>query len=95
MRDLGLDVLVTRSTEDYVTVINRLLQDHSLRREMAEAVRDVYQAMRRLEPAKELTWSLTPSIVTFKPMVPPQWVWAGVHGWIKALPLSLVDGGNA
>jgi hypothetical protein len=41
LRDLGLDVLVTRSTEDYVTVVTRLLQDHSLRREMGEAVRDV------------------------------------------------------
>lgn len=41
LREIGLDVLVTRSTEDYVTVVNRLLNDHSLRREMAEAVRDV------------------------------------------------------
>jgi len=41
LREIGLDVLVTRSTEDYVTVTTRLLQDHSLRREMSEAVLDV------------------------------------------------------
>jgi len=41
LREIGLDVLVTRSTEDYVTVVTRLLLDHSLRREMSEAVRDV------------------------------------------------------
>ena len=41
LREIGLDVLVTRSTEDYVTVVTRLLQDHSLRREMCEAVGDV------------------------------------------------------
>ena len=41
LREIGLDVLVTRSTDDYVTVVTRLLQDHSLRREMAEAVLDV------------------------------------------------------
>jgi len=41
LREIGLDVLVTRSTEDYVTVVTRLLQDHSLRREMCEAVQDV------------------------------------------------------
>ncbi len=41
LREIGLDVLVTRSTEDYITVVTRLLQDHVLRREMSEAVRDV------------------------------------------------------
>ena len=41
LREIGLDVLVTRSTEDYVIVVTRLLQDHSLRREMCEAVADV------------------------------------------------------
>lgn len=41
LREIGLDVLVTRSAEDYVTVATRLLQDHSLRREIGEAVRDV------------------------------------------------------
>jgi len=41
LREIGLDVLVTRSTEDYVIVVSRLLQDHALRREMVEAVRDV------------------------------------------------------
>jgi len=41
LREIGLDVLVTRSTEDYITVVTRLLQDHSLRREMSEAVKDV------------------------------------------------------
>jgi hypothetical protein len=38
---MGLDVLVTRSAEDYVTLASRLLQDHGLRREMAEAMADV------------------------------------------------------
>jgi hypothetical protein len=38
LREIGLDVLVTRSAEDYVTLATRLLQDGSLRREMAEAV---------------------------------------------------------
>jgi predicted O-linked N-acetylglucosamine transferase (SPINDLY family) len=41
LREIGLDVLVTRSTEDYVIVVSRLLQDYALRREMVEAVRDV------------------------------------------------------
>jgi predicted O-linked N-acetylglucosamine transferase (SPINDLY family) len=41
LREIGLDVLVTRSTDDYVTVVTRLLQDHTLRREMSEAVIDV------------------------------------------------------
>lgn len=41
LREMGLDVLVTRSVEDYVTLAARLLQDGTLRREMAEAVMDV------------------------------------------------------
>jgi len=41
LREIGLDVLVTRSTEDYLTVVKRLLQDHSLRREIRDAVLDV------------------------------------------------------
>lgn len=41
LREIGLDVLVTRSTDDYITVVTRLLQDNTLRREMAEAVQDV------------------------------------------------------
>ena len=41
LRDLGLDVLVTRSAEHYVTLAIRLLQDHTLRREMREAIGDV------------------------------------------------------
>lgn len=41
LRDLGLDVMVTRTTEHYVTLATRLLQDDSLRREMREAVADV------------------------------------------------------
>jgi len=41
LREIGLDVLVTRSVEDYVTLATRLLQDGSLRREMAEAVAEV------------------------------------------------------
>jgi predicted O-linked N-acetylglucosamine transferase (SPINDLY family) len=41
LRDIGLDVLVTRSTDDYVTLASKLLQDHVLRREMAEAVAEV------------------------------------------------------
>jgi predicted O-linked N-acetylglucosamine transferase (SPINDLY family) len=41
LREIGLDVLVTRSTEDYITVATRLLNDHTLRREIVEAVRDV------------------------------------------------------
>jgi predicted O-linked N-acetylglucosamine transferase (SPINDLY family) len=40
LKEIGLDVLVTRSMEDYVTVVKRLLTDHSLRREMADAVKD-------------------------------------------------------
>ncbi|MGE4064735.1 MAG: hypothetical protein AB7E79_15335 [Rhodospirillaceae bacterium] len=40
LREIGLDILVTRSTEDYVTVAKRLLTDHSLRREIADAVRE-------------------------------------------------------
>ena len=51
LRDLGLDVLVTRSADDYVTVATRLLLDHSLRREMAEAVRDVARQMPSSGPA--------------------------------------------
>lgn len=46
LREIGLDVLVTRSTEDYVIVVTRLLQDHSLRREMCEAVADVAKQAR-------------------------------------------------
>jgi predicted O-linked N-acetylglucosamine transferase (SPINDLY family) len=41
LRDLGLDVLVTRTTDHYVTLAIRLLQDHPLRREMREAIGDV------------------------------------------------------
>jgi predicted O-linked N-acetylglucosamine transferase (SPINDLY family) len=41
LRDLGLDVMVTRTTEHYITLATRLLQDHTLRREMREAVADV------------------------------------------------------
>jgi predicted O-linked N-acetylglucosamine transferase (SPINDLY family) len=41
LRDLGLDVLVTRTTDHYVTLATRLLQDDALRREMREAVREV------------------------------------------------------
>jgi hypothetical protein len=41
LKEIGLDVLVTRSIEDYVTVVKRLLTDHSLRREIAEAVKEV------------------------------------------------------
>ncbi len=41
MRDLGLDVMVTRTTEHYITLSTRLLKDDSLRREMREAVTDV------------------------------------------------------
>ncbi len=49
LREIGLDVLVTRSTEDYVTVVTRLLQDHSLRREIVEAVKDVTRHVRLQE----------------------------------------------
>ncbi len=49
LRELGLDVLVTRSAEDYVTVVTRLLQDHSLRHEIGEAVRDVVKHARMQE----------------------------------------------
>lgn len=38
LRDLGLEVLVTRSTEDYITLAGRLLRDEALRREISEAV---------------------------------------------------------
>jgi hypothetical protein len=40
LREIGLDVLVTKSADDYVKVATRLLNDHALRREMAEAVHD-------------------------------------------------------
>jgi predicted O-linked N-acetylglucosamine transferase (SPINDLY family) len=40
LRELGLDVLVAKSVDDYVALAARLLQDASLRREMAEAVAD-------------------------------------------------------
>lgn len=46
LKEIGLDVLVTRSTEDYLTVVKRLLQDHSLRREIAEAVKEVSRTAR-------------------------------------------------
>lgn len=46
LKEIGLDVLVTRSTDDYLTVVKRLLQDHSLRREIAEAVREVSRTTR-------------------------------------------------
>ncbi|HCX15266.1 MAG TPA: hypothetical protein DGZ24_08110 [Rhodospirillaceae bacterium] len=39
--EIGLDVLVTKSTEDYIKVVTRLIQDHGLRREMREAIADV------------------------------------------------------
>ena len=38
LREMGLDVLVTRSTDDYVTLAGRLLRDDALRREVADAV---------------------------------------------------------
>jgi hypothetical protein len=41
LREVGLDVMVTRSVDDYVTLATRLLNDSSLRREMTEAVLDV------------------------------------------------------
>ncbi len=41
LREIGLDVLVTRSVDDYVTLATRLLHDGSLRREMAEAISEV------------------------------------------------------
>jgi len=41
LRDLGLDVMITRTTDHYITLATRLLQDDSLRREMREAVADV------------------------------------------------------
>lgn len=40
LRDIGLDVLVTSTIDDYVTLAGRLLKDETLRREMSEAVRD-------------------------------------------------------
>lgn len=46
LREIGLEVLVTRSTEDYFTVVKRLLLDHSLRREIGEAVREVTRVSR-------------------------------------------------
>ena len=41
LREIGLEVLVTKSTDDYVTVVTRLLLDPTLRREMSEAVLEV------------------------------------------------------
>ena len=41
LRDLGLDVMVTRTTDHYITLATRLLKDDTLRREMREAVTDV------------------------------------------------------
>ncbi len=49
LREIGLEVLVTRSSDDYVTVVTRLLHDHSLRREISEAVRDVSKHARLQE----------------------------------------------
>ena len=40
LHEIGLDVLVTKSTDDYIKVVTRLLQDHGLRREMREAISD-------------------------------------------------------
>ena len=37
LREMGLDVLVTKSADDYVTVASRLLNDHALRREIGRA----------------------------------------------------------
>ncbi len=42
LREIGLDVLVTKSADDYTKVVTRLLQDHGLRREMREAIADVH-----------------------------------------------------
>jgi len=44
LRDAGLDVLVTRTPDDYVTVSLRLIKDESLRGEMARAVSDLAAA---------------------------------------------------
>lgn len=41
LHEIGLDVLVTKSTDDYIKVVTRLLQDHGLRREMREAIADI------------------------------------------------------
>ena len=41
LHEIGLDVLVTKSTDDYIKVVTRLLQDHGLRREMSEAIADI------------------------------------------------------
>lgn len=38
LRDIGLDVLVTSTIDDYVTLAGRLLKDEALRREIADAV---------------------------------------------------------
>jgi hypothetical protein len=46
LREMGLEVLVTRSTEDYVTLTGRLLRDPALRREIADAVVESGEALR-------------------------------------------------
>ena len=40
LREMGLDVLVTRSIDDYVTLAGRLMRDAALRGEIADAVRE-------------------------------------------------------
>lgn len=46
LRDLGLEVLVSRSSDDYVTLAGRLLRDEALRREIAEAVAETARQSR-------------------------------------------------
>ena len=41
LKEIGLDVLVTESREDYISVVVRLLQDEALRTEMSQAVKEV------------------------------------------------------
>lgn len=50
LREIGLDVLVTRSVDDYITLATRLLNDSSLRREMMEAVLDVAEQQIFISP---------------------------------------------
>ena len=62
LRDTGLDVLVTRTSEDYVSVTLRLIQDATLRREMANAVSDL-AATARLSDGSGFSALLGPALI--------------------------------
>jgi len=41
LKEIGLDVLVTGSRDDYIAVTVRLIKDEALRNEMAQAVKEM------------------------------------------------------